>query len=127
MPTIDEVIARVDARKPNVYSDEDKARWLMELDGRLYRELFARWPAAQPEIGKKPPEQWPEEGGAPLLVEPPYDGLYELYLEAMVDYYDQETEAYNNAAALFDQAESEFRKQYRRTHAPPRGGVFRHY
>ncbi|MEA4934805.1 MAG: hypothetical protein VB071_14670 [Lawsonibacter sp.] len=113
MSTINEVIQRVDRIKPNALEEKDKARWLMELDGRTWREVTA---ADTPEA--KPPEQWPEDGGKPLLVSAPYDNMYDLYLMAMIEFAQGEYSAYNNTVALFDQAQQEWRALYRREHLP---------
>ena len=38
MPSINEVIERVNRARPDAIDDETKAAWLLELDGQLYRE-----------------------------------------------------------------------------------------
>lgn len=113
MPTINEILERVDRLKPNALEDKDKARWLLDLDRRTYVELTQ---ADAPEV--LPPEKWPEDGDKPLLVPPPYDNMYDLYLVAMIEFSREEYSAYNNTAELFDQAQKEYRAQYRRTHRP---------
>lgn len=115
MPTINEVMERVDALRPNALEEQDKARWLLELDGRNYREVTA---ADSPEA--LPPQSWPEDGDKPLLVQAPYDSMYSLYLTAMVEFAQGEYGDYNNTCALFDQAQQEWRAQYRREHLPKR-------
>ena len=47
--TIDQAIARADALRPNLLGDGEKARWVIELEDRLERELgrearSLRWP-----------------------------------------------------------------------------------
>ena len=37
MPSINEVIERVNRARPDAIDDETKAAWLLELDGQLYR------------------------------------------------------------------------------------------
>lgn len=70
------------------------------------------------------PEAYPEDGDKPLLVEAPYDGLYDLYLFSKVDFCNRETENYNNSALAFNTALDDWRKQYHRTHLPiGAGGV----
>lgn len=112
MPTIDEVIERVDRVRLNSYEDSVKAAWLLELDGRLFAEGFA-------EGEKTPPKAYPEDGRLPLLVPFPYDNLYDLYLYAMMDFHNRELANYNNSAELFNAALDEFKKHFRRTHLPP--------
>lgn len=42
MPSINEVIERAARLRPDCYDDETKAGWLIELDGKLYREVVLR-------------------------------------------------------------------------------------
>lgn len=123
MPSINNVIARVKELKPSPLRDEDMARYLMELDGRIYKELTA---ADHPEM--TPPAAWPEDGDKQLLVQAPYDVLYDHYLTAMIEYWMREYGNYNNTVALFQQAYDEYRAWYRRTHRPEKRrvtGLFR--
>lgn len=85
MPTINEVIERVERIKPVVnIDDQDKARWLIELDGRIWREIVQK--SEHEELPEEPPKEWPEDGDKPLLVSSPYDGLYDLYLMAKMEF-----------------------------------------
>ena len=117
MPTINEVIQRVDRTRPNALEGQDKARWLLELDGQVYEELTK---ADAPEV--LPPRSWPGDGDAQLLVQPPYDNIYDLYLTAMVEFFQGDYSDYNNTAVLFGQARAEHRAAYRRAH-PPKGAA----
>lgn len=112
MPTINEVIRRVDQQRPNALTDAQKSRWLLDLDGRIYRETTA---ADAPDT--RPPES-AAELDKPLLVEEAYANLYDLYLMAMIEYSQGEYAAYNNTALMYDQAMKEWRGYYRRTHLP---------
>lgn len=114
MPTINEVIRRVDKQRPNTLEDKEKARWLIQLDGRIYEEATK---ADAPEV--TPPLIWPEDGDKELLVASPYDRMYYLYLTAMVEFSQGEYDAYNNTVDSYEQARAEWRSWYRRTHLPP--------
>ena len=48
------------------------------------------------------PKAFPEDGDKPLLVEAPYDGLYDLYLMSKVDFYNREADNYNNSALAYN-------------------------
>lgn len=171
MPSINEVIERVNRARPDAIDDETKAAWLLELDGQLYRETILRHrltpgrKARGPLEGYCPacgglgtdsehepeepaalyydpvmdccscpacrwselpdyPKAYPEDGDKPLLVEAPYDGLYDLYLMSKVDFYNREADNYNNSALAYNAALNEWRKQYHRSHMPiGAGGV----
>lgn len=170
MPTINEVIERVNRARPDAIDDETKAAWLLELDGQLYREVILRHrltPGRElrgpvgvcpecggygpdgPEDGKEPlnihydrmldcsscpacgwtelpdyPRKFPEDGDEPLLVDSPYDGLYDLYLMSKADFYNREMENYNNSALAYNTALDEWKKAYHRSHAPIGAGGY---
>lgn len=119
MPTINKVIERVGRTKPNALAEEDKARILMELDRRIYEEITK---ADKPE--RVPPKMFPEDGDMELVVQAPYDNLYDLYLTAMLEFWMREYDAYNNTVLLFQQAYDEFRARWRREHKPEQGQGF---
>lgn len=171
MPTINEVLERTARVRPDAYDDKTKAGWLIELDGKLYREVILRhrlttgkelrgpvgtcpvcggYGEGGPAEGKKPmapyydpvldcsscpacrwselpdlPKAFPEDGNKPLLVPPPYDNLYDLYLYAQVDLYNREIMNYNNSAALFDTAMDEWRRAWHREHQPLGAGYYK--
>ena len=152
MPSINEVIEQVGRVRPDAYDDKTKAGWLIELDGKTYREVILRHRLTSgegmhgpvgvcPECGSTEifydeamdcsscqacrwselPDlvrAYPEDGDKPLLVGPPYDNLYDLYLMAQIDFYNREAENYNNSALAFNQAMDEFKKAYHRAHMP---------
>ena len=113
MATINEVVERVRRSKPNVIEEKDQARWLLELDGRVYEEV-----TKADEPNKLPVKVWPVDGGKPLLVESPYDGIYDLYLTAMICFALGEYGDYNNVLDQFNRTFNEFRAWWRRNHVP---------
>ena len=108
--TINELIAKVDALRPNAYTPAQKVDWLTAVDGKISTEIQG---AATPVI-----YTWPDDGDRELLVAPPYDRLYEHYILAMMDYYNSETDAQNVSTILFEEALGEYARQYRREHRP---------
>lgn len=79
MPTINEVIERVSRVRPDAYDDDTKAAWLLELEGRLWREVAARHrlrPMIGPEelcgalLPAQAPETCPQCGGGTVLAGP---------------------------------------------------------
>ncbi len=106
-------IARADNLRMNVIDDEQKYAWLYELDGELAETL-----------GVDVPENpFPEDGE--LLMPAPYDNIYELYLVAMIDYYNNESEMYMNDKEIFNAAFDEAKAWWRRQHKPPSRGNWR--
>ena len=67
--TISEAITKIDALRPNMYTDAEKIGWLSKLDGMIYYEILGqRQRPPQPEIPR-----WPN----PLTE----DGTWEPYPE----------------------------------------------
>ena len=113
MPSINEVLERVGRSRPDAVDDREKAQWLIELDGQLYRTLTS---ADDPD--KTPPAAFPEDGDKALLVPAPWDRIYDLYVMAMVEFEMRDYEEYQNTYALFNQAMTDFRAFWRREHVP---------
>ncbi len=78
---VKDAIAAADAVKPNAFSEETKFQWLRRLEGRLQAEVFLMAPAQIRELDL----QYPADMDRELLVDPPYDDLYPLYLQARID------------------------------------------
>lgn len=116
MVKMSKIIERVDATKPNVYSEEDKFRWLAELDGMV----------AQTVLQEQEPRsyEFPKDMERELVIQPPWDVVYELYLMAKIDFYNKETASYNNTMTMYNELMDEFKKAYIRKHMPQSAGGF---
>lgn len=106
--TPNKAIEIVDRLKPNIYTEEDKLRWINELDGMVQRLVIQN-----DEIISY---SYPEDLERVLLIPTPFDDLYSLYLESKIDYYNREYGNYNNSAILFEDRYSEYKKWYIREH-----------
>ena len=117
MPTINQVMERVDKIKPNVYDENTKAEWLHRLDGRISREILKH----------DPPQKYtyPEDGDKELLVPYPYDDIYNYFMQAMIDYSNGEYANYNNALTMYNEAFSSYAKLYQRENMPKSAGRFK--
>lgn len=107
---LSEAIARADALRLNVAPEEQKARWVWELEGQL-EEMAGRLPRPLP---------WPEEDPVLLMIGP-YEELYQLYLICKIDYYNQEMGLYANDRAVYESALGEAKAFWRRKHRPGPG------
>lgn len=106
--TPNKVIETVDRLKPNSYSEEDKLGWINELDGMVQRLVIQSDNVTE--------YSYPEDMDKELLIPAPFDGVYALFLEAKIDYYNREYANYNNSAMMFETQYSEFKKAYIREH-----------
>ena len=140
MATINQILERVSRLRPvQAAEDADLARWLLELEGRLWDELAGESalprppepPESQPEgTGEEgtvpstpltpawppaaPARAWPADGDMPLLAPAPYDRLYDLWLTAQLEFALQEYAGYNNTISLFNEASQAFAAWFRR-------------
>ena len=117
MAKMNEVVERVDSVKPNVYSEEDKFRWIAALDGMVSTQV----------MGMPIPVTYvlPRDADNTLLVDAPFDDIYELYVAAMIDFHNREYSNYNNTVLLFTERMDAFKAWYIRNHNPSRAANFR--
>jgi len=106
-------ITRADGLRMNAIGDEQKYAWLYELDGKLAETIGAELPV----------NPFPNDGE--LLMPEPCDNIYELYLVAMIDYYNQETTLYANDMIVFNNALDEAKAWWRRNNRPAKNGNWR--
>ena len=114
--TIIEVINRVDNIKPNSYGITEKIRWLSELDGIIQNEIFDTHEGGENISFSGYTED--VELDTVLLVPAPYDDIYLRWLEAQIDYCNEDTTQYANSMAMFNVAYSSFDRYYNRAYMP---------
>jgi hypothetical protein len=114
--TVSEAIENVNKIKPNRFSEEEKIKWLSEIDGLIVRELV--------DTHEDPPIKGDFSGysessmDVELLAPYPYDVLYRFYLESQIDLGNMEINKYNNSRTLFNNAYLTYTDWYNRTHMP---------
>lgn len=105
MPIIDEVIIRVDEIRPNAFDDLFKANIILEIDGKIAREIMDTVPNVT---------EYPTDGNDSLMVSYPYDRLYDFYLLANIAYAQGDFDIYANDMKMFNSSFDCFIKQYNR-------------
>lgn len=116
MATMNTVIEQVDRLKPNAYTDEDKYRWINQLDGLVSMQV----------MGKDAPEySIPGDADTPLLVGHPFDDIYDMYVSAMIDFHNREYNNYNNSVLMFTERLEAYKAWYIQHHAPKSARNFR--
>lgn len=145
--TIQEALDLIDGIKPNMVPQDIKVRWLSELDGMLDREIVKQhhdgprrpyhhhepWlihPLLHEDVHvhdherPEPPEEFQpydphgDLTEQTLLVQFPYDKVYQHYLAMQIDVANQEIDKYNNDSQLYQLALQEWSDWYTRTHFP---------
>lgn len=112
--TINEAIKNVDTLLPNVYSDDDKIRWLSTVDGLIYNNIIKRCHGAPEYSGYN--SDTPAE--TELLVGGPYTDIYLHWLESKIYFYNGEYGKYNNAVMEYNSMYKAFGAEYNSTHMP---------
>ena len=117
MSTIREVLARVDQRKPNAFTAEQKVAWISALEGRIAIDVFLM------DISEAEQFQYQAEADqdTKLLIRFPHDDLYDLWLYAQIDMANGEYDKYQNAMIQYNEAFSNFVKWFARVYAPAQG------
>ena len=93
--TLSQCISEVDGIEPNAYTNEQKAKWVSECEGRVWTDIFLRSPA------DFTPLTYAGNSTDTLSVRPPHDKLYPRYLYAMVCFANAEYDRYSAAVTLY--------------------------
>lgn len=110
--TLSQVIANVDAVKPNAFDNETKTMWLNEVEGMVQTEVFLFNPVDVVQY------TYETDKDKTLLVYPPHDKLYGPYLEARIDYANGEYDKYQNTMQMFNSFYGEFMRWYADVYQP---------
>ena len=110
-----EAIQKVDALKPNNYSQEDKIEWLSTLDGIIKREIIDTHEGGEAIVFNGYDMSSLE---TELLIPAPYDDIYIKWLEAQINYNIGEIGKYNNSMTMYNSAYSTYERYYNRKHMP---------
>lgn len=114
--TISEALNRANAVKPNTYSDVDKIRWLSALDGFIKTEIIDTHEGGEDVVFNGYDEN--TSLATELLVPAPHDHIYVHWLEAQIDYANDEYDRYENTMDMYNTAYTNFKNYYNRTHMP---------
>lgn len=114
--TILEAISRVDAVKPNSYSQAEKIAWLSRIDATIKNEIIDTHEGAENITFDG--YDLDTDTNTELLVPAPYDEVYIRYLEMQIDYANNEYGKYNNSMVMYNAAYAAYEKYYNRNHMP---------
>ena len=114
--TIEEAISRIDALKPNTYTQEEKIEWLSTVDGIIKRQIIDTHEDGEDIVFEGYTEDTPLD--TELIAGHPYDELYVDWLEAKIDYYNAEYARYNNSITRYNDVFQAYLNNYNRIHMP---------
>lgn len=123
MSTIQEIIDRADANRPNAFSRMTKLKWISDLDGKIAADVFL--------MGIEEIRQLEYKGEEGLQKEPlvsyPHDDIYDLWLEAKIDAANGEYNRYQNSMQLYNESFGNFVRWFASVYEPaqtPYGNEF---
>ena len=117
--TIRQALTQVEQVKPNAVPDEVLVQWLNEVDQTIFKELVKTHEYGT-ELVFGGYDRTDESGAdsVVLLAPEPYSQLYVYYLCAQIDMQNQEFDLYQNNAALYNKAYSDYASYYNRQIMP---------
>lgn len=117
MPTIEKILDRVNKNKPNAFDKETLVRWIAELDGRVAADVML--------MGIEEIAGFEYEYPGDLATEPlvcfPHDRIYDLWLEAQIDFGNGEYNKYQNTMEYFNAAYGNFIRWFAGRYHPAQG------
>ena len=112
--TIAHAIARFDVLYPNSFAYHEKLKWLSELDGVIFHDIFSAYKDSK--VKSFDGYTIKTDKQTELLVPFPADDIYIKYLAAQCDCANSDSVRYQNSSMLFNYAYSAFADRYNRTH-----------
>ncbi len=113
---IREALDKVDALKPNSYTELEKIKWLSTRDGLIFNNIIETHES--PVILEFKGYDSETSLDTVLIAEAPYDDMYVPWLEAKIDLANAEYGRYNNSISHFNDMYDEYQNWYNRTHMP---------
>ena len=114
--TIREAIAKIDALKLNTFTQSNKVAWLSAIDGIIKNEIIDTHEGGEGIPFNGYDDNTPTD--TVLLVPAPYDDIYIRWLEAQMDYTNNEYGKYGNSMTMYNAAYSAYERYYNRNHMP---------
>lgn len=106
MATLASACEMASALRPNAFSRDILTAWVNEVEGIIQTEVLLRG------RGEIITYDYGENSNSEMLVPPPHDKLYYLYLCAMIDFANGEADRYQNSMAMFNAALDEYTVWY---------------
>lgn len=114
--TIKQAQDKLTALKPHAYSAAEVVDWLSKIEGRVFAEIIQTH--ENPDLIVFAGYTTSTADSTALIAPTPYDELYLYGLMVQVDLHNMELDKYNNSAALFNKAWSDFAAFWNREFMP---------
>lgn len=107
-----QIIESFDRQLENDIPEEEKIKWLLQLDESFQKELIDTHEGATERNND------PSDGERELIIPSPYTDIYLYWLRCKTFLSRGEIELYNNYLSIFQSAKGDFEREYHRTHMP---------
>ncbi len=114
-----EAIERVDEIKPNAFSSTVKTDWINALEGRIAADVLLLAPAEVKQLRYA----YPADQNTELLIDPPHDDIYTLWLAAKIDEANGEYNKYQNTMQIYNEHFGDFVRWFASTWDPAQGYI----
>ena len=112
---VTEIIVAVDRLRPNGYDQEEKIRWLSEIEGMIVDEILNMAEGNDIEFeGYK----YEVDAEKETLLPDRFTDIYIHYLKAKIELNDDELTQYNKEVMVYQSAYNQYAAWYRRNHMP---------
>lgn len=119
-----DIIRRVDEKRPNSISIDQKVVWLARCDHLIWDDVIATHHGGE----CMRPFRGEIEADAEyrcMMVHEPHEDIYEYYLMAQIDLTNGDNDHYNNDIMLYNDALKAFSRKWHRSHMPKQCARFR--
>lgn len=106
-----EVLDQVNEVKPNVFSDARLMDFLNEVEAMIWNEVLGNDPENYTALSL------PDDYEADLIALPPHSKLYGAYIQAMIDFQNEESVSYQNNMEMFNSVYLDYKKYMQRREA----------
>lgn len=96
-----EVLERIDSFKPNAFDRDMLINQIDKVEAEIYTHILNRTEYIHIEV---------DDTSRDLLAPVPYDRIYEEFLEAIIDKYNQDMDAYSMSSRTYNNTADELKK-----------------
>lgn len=119
--TVRELLNFVNDVKPNAYNESTLLQYLNEVESMVWQEVLHKDPANYISLVT------PDDDDVELTMVKPFDKCYSHYIQAMIDFQNEESVSYQNNMEMFNSVFLDYKKYMQRTDSAANDHRFRNY
>ena len=122
---ISDAINRVDLLHPNSYSPNQKVEYLSKLDKLIKQNIIDKHKDGENIVFDGYDMNTPFD--TELLVPSPYDDIYVFWLQAWINFWNEEYDRYNSSISMYQSMYDAFYNDYHSKHMPKSATKMRYW